>query len=484
MSAASQETNAKVGSVGGTRASDPVPRPSPPPAPPRPSPAPPRPYAFPRFERRTLPNGLSLVVAPVSKLPVVSVLAVVEAGADADPEGKEGVAQLTARALVEGTTDLDGAALTDRLERLGTALDASADWDAAVVRMTVLAPRLGEALALMGEVLAAPAFPEREVERLKAERLADLLQLRTEPRGLADEMFDRFVYAPDARYGRPDGGSEASVAALTRDDVAHFYAARYRAGGTTLVIAGDVSADEAERLATDSLGRWAGARPAPAPAADAPARGGRRVHVVAKEDAPQSELRVGHVGLPRSHPDFFAVTVMNALLGGLFSSRINLNLREAHAYTYGAHSGFDWRRGAGPLAVSTAVASDVTAAALRETLLEIDRMRADPVSEGELSLATSYLDGVFPIRYETAAAIAAALANMHIYGLGADYYDRYRERVRAVTLDDVQRAARQYLDPERLQVVVVGDPTAVRAPLEALGVGPVAVYDAQGNPAA
>jgi zinc protease len=453
-------------------------------APPRPAAAPPRPYAFPRFERRTLANGLTLVVAPVRKLPVVSVLAVVEAGADTDPAGKEGLAQLTARALVEGTADLDGAALTDRLERLGTALDASADWDAAVARMTVLTERLGEALALMGRVLTAPAFPEREVERLKAERLADLLQLRTEPRGLADEMFDRFVYVPEARYARPDGGSEASVRAITRDDVARFYAARYRAGATTLVVAGDVTADDAERLVADSLGAWEGARPEPAPGADRPAPGGRRVHVVAKEDAPQSELRVGHVGLPRTHPDFFAVTVMNALLGGLFSSRINLNLREAHAYTYGAHSGFDWRRGAGPFAVSTAVASDVTAPALRETLLEIDRMRAEPVSEAELSLATSYLDGVFPIRYETTAAIAAALANLHIYGLGADYFDRYRERVRAVTAADVHRAAREHLHPERLQVVVVGDPAAVRAPLEALGVGPVSVYDAEGAPLA
>ena len=460
---------------GSARTSDPVPRPSP---------APPRPYAFPRFERRVLPNGLALVVAPVRKLPVVSVLAVVEAGADADPEGKEGLAQLTARALVEGTADLDGAALTDRLERLGTALDASADWDAAVARMTVLSSRLGEALALMGQVLAAPAFPEREVERLKAERLADLLQLRTEPRGLADEMFDRFVYAADARYARPDGGSEASVRGITRDDVARFYAARYRAGATTLVIAGDVSMDDAARLVGDSLGHWAGAAPPRPAAADRAQATGRRVHVIAKAEAPQSELRVGHVGLPRAHPDFFPAMVMNAILGGLFSSRINLNLREAHAYTYGAYSGFDWRRGAGPFAVSTAVASDVTAAALGETLKEIDGMRAAPVTEAELSLATSYLDGVFPIRYETTAAIAAALANLHIYGLGADYFDRYRERVRRVTAAEVHEAAQRHLHPERLQVVVVGDPAAVRAPLEALGVGPVAVYDAEGRPAA
>jgi zinc protease len=447
----------------------------------RPAPAAPRPYRFPRFERRTLPNGLRLIVAPVRKLPVVSVLAVVDAGATADPAGREGLAMLTARALTEGTASLDAVALTDRVERLGTAVDAGADWDAAVVSLTALTHRLEEAFALFAEVLTRPAFPEREVERLKAERLAELLQLRAEPRGLADEMFARFTYAASSRYARPDGGDEASVAALARDDVAAFHAARYRPGATTVVVAGDVSADDAERLAAAALGAWSGEPPARPAVDDAPATRERRVHVVVKEDAPQSELRLGHVGVSRRHPDYFPVTVMNAILGGLFNSRVNMNLRERHAYTYGAHSGFDWRVAAGPFGVSTAVKSDVTDAATREVLHEIDRMRAEPVAPDELSLATSYLDGVFPIRYETTSALAGALANLVIYGLPEDYFDTYRDRVRAVTAEQVLDAARRHLRPDELQVVVVGDPAAVRAPLEALGAGPVTVYDARGN---
>jgi zinc protease len=200
--------------------------------------------------------------------------------------------------------------------------------------------------------------------------------------------------------------------------------------------------------------------------------------IVAKADAPQSELRVGHVGLPRAHPDFYNVVVMNALLGGLFSSRINLNLREVHAYTYGAHSEFDWRRGSGPFVVSTAVKSDVTGAAAREILHEIERMRAEPPSADELSLATSYLDGVFPIRYETTAAIAAALASLVLYGLPADYYDTYRDRIRGVTREDVHEAARAHLQPGALQLVVVGDPGVVREPLRALALGRVEVVEA------
>jgi zinc protease len=178
------------------------------------------------------------------------------------------------------------------------------------------------------------------------------------------------------------------------------------------------------------------------------------------------------------------VTVMNAILGGLFSSRINLNLREAHGYTYGAHSTYEWRRWAGPFSIDAAVARDVTAPAVREVLAEVDRMRADLVSTSELSLATSYLDGVFPIRYETTAAIANALASLVIYGLSADYYDSYRANVRAVSRDDVLAAARAHVHPERLQLVVVGDPSAVRGPLEELGFGSVIVTDDRGEPIA
>ena len=343
---------------------------------PRPAPGPPRAYHFPAFERRTLRNGLRLVVAPVHKLPVVTLLAVVDAGAVCDPAGQEGVALLAARLLGEGTAALGGDEIVERFEQLGTSFDASAGWDSVAASLTVLRSKLEPALELMGQVLLAPSFPEREVERLKAERVAEILQGRAEPRGLADELFEQLLYAPESRFARPDGGSEASVSSLTRESVQAFYTARYRPGATTLIVAGDVTAGEAERLAERVFGWWAGGTPGRVAAAATPARTTRAVHLVAKEDAPQSELRIGHVGLPRQHPDYFPVTVMNAVLGGLFSSRINLNLREEHAYTYGAHSGFEWRRAAGPFVVDAAVKSDVTDAAAREVLKEIDRIRA------------------------------------------------------------------------------------------------------------
>ncbi len=456
-----------AGRLAGTDAGAPAPLP-------RPEPGPPRPYQFPAFERTTLENGLGVIVAPVRTFPMVTVMLVCDAGASAEPvgTGREGVANITARALLEGTKRR-GSDVTELFERLGTSIGAGADWDVASVAMTTLTPRLEDAMELFGEVILEPSFPERELERLRAERLSDILQLTAEPRGLANEMFSRVLYEPRSRYARPEDGSASSVRSITREDVESFYAARYQPSVSTLVVVGDVSVDDGVKLARRMLGGWSGRASESPPVQAAPARTSRAVHLVPKPDAPQSEIRMGHVGLPRSHPDYFPVLVMNSVLGGLFSSRINLNLREVHAYTYGAFSGYAWRRGAGPFVVSTAVKSDVTAESAREILLEMERMRTDTISEDELSLATSYLGGVFPIRYETTDAIARALSAMVAYRLPPDYFDSYRDRVRAVTKVDVLQAADRHLHPEELQLLVVGDPAVVRSPLEELGFGPV-----------
>lgn len=437
---------------------------------PRPIPGATREYHFPRFERATLANGLRFIVAPIHRLPIVTVLAVVDAGALWDAAGREGTAPLTARLLLEGAGELDGAELTERFEQLGATIESGADWDAAVISMTVTAQRLDPAMDLFATVLRKPLFRQREIERLKAERLAEILQVRSEPRGLADEAFETAVYDRTSRYSTSLGGSESSVAAIDAAGIRDLYAARYSPATTTLIITGDVEVSRATKLAEGRFGDWRGAAASRAPRADKPARESRATHHVVRPDSPQSELRIGHVGVPRTHPEYFHLVVMNAILGGLFNSRINLNLREAHAYTYGAFSAFDWRRDAGPLVVSTAVRTDVTAQAISEVVKEIDRMREQPVAEQELTLATSYLDGVFPIRYETTAAVAGALANQVIFGLPDDYFDTYRANIRRVTVESVQRVAREHLHPDRLQAVVVGDPT-VAEKLRALDFG-------------
>ena len=449
-------------------------------APPRPRGGIPRPYTFPHFETRILSNGLRLVVAPVHSYPVVTVLAVIEAGATRDPIGQEGLAQLATRALAEGTATMDALQLAERLESLGTTLDTGADWDSAIVQLTSLSSRVGDAFAVLSEVLRTPSFPESELERLRAERVADLAQLRSEPRGLADVYFSRFLYNEESRFARLAGGDEVSVQQLQRDNITNFHSEFFRPNATALMVVGDITLEAALKYAQENFGDWSGEAPAVKEPVDRARYTDARIHVVAKADAPQSELRIGHVAVPREHPDYFPLVVMNAILGGLFSSRLNLNLREAHAYTYGAHSAFDWRRAASPFEVSTAVETAVTADAVREALSEITRMRAEPVTESELSLATSYLDGVFPIRFETTAAVAGGLANVEIFRLASNYFDTYRDKVRAVTSADVLRVAQKHLDPTRLQIIVVGDPAQIVEPLKALDFGSIIVH----NPAA
>jgi zinc protease len=443
----------------------------------RPKAGPPRSYRFPEFTDERLPTGIRLVTAEVSKLPVVTLLVLIDAGSTNDPVGKEGVAALTAGLLLEGTAELSGTEISEKFERLGTSVDSGADWDSAVVKLTALSDRLDDAAALLGRILSEPAFPEREVERLKAERLAEILQLETEPRGLADEKFSEFLYSPDSRYSKPDDGSAQTVSSITRADVERFFRANYRTSSVTVILVGDISAESARELVARAFNSWTPGVAEGQPLIATSRTNRKCVHIVNKRDAPQSELRVGHVGLPRKVPDFFPTLVMNAVLGGLFGSRINLNLREAHGYTYGANSYYDWRRGPGPFVVSTAVQSDVTSPALREIMLEIDRIRAQKISDEELSLARDYLDGVFPIRYETTAAIASALATLVVYDLPTDYYDTYRANIRAVSADAVLRAAQTHLHPDLLQTVVVGDAQAIREAVAGLDLGELRVHE-------
>lgn len=452
-------------------------------APARPAPGRPRAFQFPAVERVTLANGLTLAVARMPRLPIVTVLALVEAGAGCDPPGREGVAALAARALPEGTAALDGAALVERFEALGTSLDTAADWDAAQARFTVMPERLGEAFALFAEVVRAPVYPERDVLRRRDERVAELEQRLTEPRGLADQRFAGFLYASTSRFARSVGGTLATVPRIGVPEVRAFHAERWRPGATTLFFVGDVTTAHARALAEAHLGDWQGTAPATAPVEARAASEARRLVIVEKAEAPQSELRVGHVGVARLHPDHFAIVVMNAILGGLFSSRINLNLRERHAFTYGASSGFDWRRAAGPFVVSTAVKSEVTDRAVAEILGEIDAMRAAPPSASEVALATDYLAGVFPIRYESTDAVAGALAMATTFRLPDDWFTTYRARIQAITPAAVHAAAQAHLDPRRLLVLAVGDPSLIRAPLEGLGLGAATAVAATYDPA-
>jgi zinc protease len=450
--------------------------------PPRPQPGTPRPYHFPAVHRHTLPNGVTVVVVPMPRLPIVTAMVYVDAGANADPVGEEGLALLTASSLTEGIVGCEGTQLVERFEQLGTVASVWADWEGSYARLTVLKEKVAPALELLAEVLRAPTFPVREVERLRDQRLAGLAQQLAEPRGLADERFDAFLYAPTMRYARPVRGTQETVPRLTREGVAAFHARHYGPATTMLVLVGDLTPETGVQLATTAFGGWSHAAARGPAVHDMAAASERRIVLVEKPDAPQTELRVGHVGVPRLHPDYLAIVVMNGLLGGFFSSRINLNLREKHAFTYGASSSFEWRRAAGPFTVGTAVKTEVTGRALEEILKEIDAMRAAPPSASELALAADYLAGVFPLRFESTAAVAGTVAMAESLGVPEDFYSTYRERVRALTADEVYAAARTHLHPDRLLVLAVGDTTAVAPMLDGMGIGPVTRVAAEFDP--
>jgi len=442
----------------------------------RPVPGEPRPYEFPDTVRATLANGLRVIVTPMPQRELAAASLALRAGAADEADAVGGATVLAARGLTEGTEVRDAIALTEAAERLGASIHAEAGWDATSAGLDVPVSRLAPALDLLAEVVRRPSFPEAEIDRLRDERLTDLLQARADPRRRADEAYVSSIYAPSSPYHRPAGGAAPTVEVLTPVELRAVHDAAYVPSRAALVVAGDVDPDEVLRVAEALFGDWGGPDESePRPIDDTSAVTSRFVRVVHRSGAVQSEIRIGHPGLRRLHPDYHAVAVMSAILGGLFNSRLNMNLREEKGYTYGASAGFDLRRARGPFTARAAVNTEVTVPALHEFLVELDRIREAPVTDAELKAARDYLVGVFPLRFETPGPVAGSLAGLFVHRLPDDELERYRGSIEAVTAADVQRVAREHIRPEAAAVVLVGDHDAFGEALEAAAIGPVEV---------
>ena len=441
----------------------------------RPVPGVPRRYEFPETFRAELANGLRVVVTPMAGRELVAATLAFRSGAADEPDEVAGASVLAARGLTEGTEVRDAIALTEAFERLGASMHAEAGWDAVSAGLDVPASRLEPALELLAEVVRRPSYPASEVERLRDERLNDLIQAKADPRRRAEEAFVSSIYAATSPYRRPSGGTAETVARLTPAELRSVHSGAYGPAGAALVVVGDVDPDAVVAMAGRLFGDWAGGR-ASVPAPDASSAVGERfVRVVHRPGSVQSEIRIGHPGLPRRHPDYHAVAVMSMVLGGLFNSRLMANLREAKGYTYGAHAGFDLRRGAGPFSARAAVNTEVTLPAIRELLAELERIREAPIGQDELAAAQNYLVGVFPLRFETPGPVAGSLAGLFVHDLPDDELARYRPAIEAVTADEVLRVAREHVHPERCAIVLVGDHGQFGADLEASGIAPVDV---------
>ncbi len=434
-----------------------------------------RPFRLPDVDADSLPNGLQLRSMSWGQVPLASACLVLNAGETEAPLGREGVAVLTGDALQGGTEYRTGAELAELLEGLGSGLRVSTAWDAASVTFTCIAERIDKVLSLLSEVIRAPSFPPQEVERVRQQRLAAIRQRGMDPADLAYDELSRRIFEPEHPYHRPVAGDESSVASIDRTDLEAFASERYAPVRAGLVVVGDLAPDQVLELAQAHLGQW---ETPEAPDAEVPTPNppsSRSLVIVHRPGAVQSELRIGHPVPARGHPDEIPLRVSNAVLGGAFTSRLNLSLREEHGFTYGARSTLAFRKNGGAFTIGAAVQTEVTAPALREALAVFDAFAETGPSPEELERARDYLAGVFPLRMETTAQLAARLAEVIIFDLPDDYHHTYRDRIRAVDVESARVVVREHFRPERAAVIVVGDADRIGVELEALELGPVEV---------
>jgi zinc protease len=448
----------------------------------------PRPVRLPVVRSFRLRNGLEVALVEKHELPLVSMRMMVRAGGGADPNGLDGLASLTAEMLDEGAGGRTALALGEQLDQLAADLDTEALYETSDVDLSLLKAALKPGLTLFADVLLRPRFAPSEFQRVRRERLADLAQRRTDPEEVAGLVFRRAVYGDRHPYGRPLEGYPATVRRLSPQAVRQFHQRHFRPQNAILVVAGDLTLTELRPLVEHAFGGW---RPTPAAAGAARATGpattlSSRVPshsslvLVPFPGAPQSALRIGHPGPSRSTPAFTALEALNTIFGGTFTSRLNLNLRERHGYTYGAGSGFVWQRGPGPFRIGASVFRDRTTEAVSETLREWRRIREEAVTEEELRKAKATLREQTVRDLATNDAIVGLLSRLRALALPLDEPARQLSRLGSLTAADLRSAARTYLHPDRATVVIVGDPSVARA-LAPLRLGPPELRDTEGG---
>jgi len=442
---------------------------------------PPPKVSLPPIVTRQLANGLKLMIVEQHELPLADFILVVGRGGTVDPASKEGVANLTASMLTEGTTNRTSLQIADQIAFLGIGLGSNSSWDASTVSLHTPTAQLDSSLALFSDVVLRPAFPDQDFQRVKKTRLTNLIQLKDRPTAIADQAYASILYGSNHPYGHSLIGTEASITGMSTADLRSFYNSNFVPNNSTLIIVGDVTPAQIEKKIDALFSGWKQATVAPYSFGDAPKAGATTVYLIDKPGAAQSSFRIGSVGVPRSTKDYFALNVLNTILGGSFTSRLNQNLREKHGYTYGARSRFDMRQSAGPFTASAEIVAAKTDSGLVEFMNELNAIR-DTVPSAELRKAKRYLQLGMPGDFETTQQIAQQLVPVALYGLPLNYYNNYVTNIEGVTQADVQRVARQYINPSNLAIVIVGDRKSIEAGLKAVNAGPISIRDFFGQP--
>ena len=444
-----------------------------------PTPAAARALALPVPTSFTLANGLTVLLNDRAGLPVVSAELVLKSGSGTNPAGKPGLANFTAAMIDEGTATRSSLQIANEAAQFGGTLTTGSGVDSTQASVTALSRTFPQMLTLLSDVVRHPSFPADEMERQRASRLAQLAQQKENVNAIASAVTAAALYGASHPYGSTELGTEASVNAVTVDDLRAFWTRNYVPNNAALVVSGRISETELRPLVEKAFGDWQRGTP-DVPAAVAPSTTRASIVLVDKPGSPQTQLRGVSIAASRVTPDFEAMVVANDILGGLFTSRINLNLREAHGYTYGANSQFVFRRSPGFFVVATGVRTDVTAPALSEIVKELGRIR-DGVTGEELTLARDAEVRSLPSEFETSSNVTTTSANLFLFALPLDHYAKAQARYAALTAEQVNAAVRKYIAPDKTLFIVVGDRAKIGAELEKLNLGPIEVWNADGT---
>ena len=435
-------------------------------------------FRFPEIRRRTLANGLRVWTVEHHAVPLVSFLALLPVGASADPPDRPGLAAVTSDMLDEGCGDLDALELNDALGRIGAHLDSEIGSDATILTVSSLVRFADRATSLLADMVIRPRLEAPDFERVRELRLNRLVQLRDLAPALADRAFAQLLYA-NHPYGHLPIGTEASLRSMALQEVTGFHQTAFSPSRMTIVAVGDATHAALGDFVESAFGGWTAPAAAPTPSDAAlslvPLSSPTRIAFLHRTAAAQSELRIGHVSVPRRTPDYHALLVLNMVLGGQFVSRINMNLREDKGYTYGARTSFDFRRGPGPFVLQASVQSEVTVDAAIEALGELHAIRGQrPVTREELETGRAALTRGYPRNFETAEQVSRGAAQLALYDLPDDYFSTFMPRILAVDEATATRVAAEYIDPDRLLTVIVGDRDKVGPSLSRLNLGEVA----------
>ena len=437
----------------------------------------------PAWTKSSLPNGVDLIVSEKHDLPLVSFSITFLGGANQfEPPDRTGLASITASMLSEGTKTRDGEALSNALQLLGTSVSTSVGAESGSIGFVSTAAKFAPTLDIVADMLLNPVFPADALERLRAQRLVALTQARAQPGAIAGRVFPKVLYGTRHPYGRV--ATEASIKALTREEILRFHGNYFQPGRALITVVGDVTSAAAKTTVEKALAGWARAGSRPAfDYPDLPPRQKTTIYLVDREGAAQSTFAIGHPGPARNTPDYFALQVMNTMLGGMFQSRLNANIREEKGYSYGVSSFFAYGKGPGAFRSGGDIVGDKTDAALVEFMKELRGIvGARPVTDEELQTAKDSLIQRLPATFASVSAINGALTALWSQGLPDDYYQQYTKAIAAVSKEDVLRVAKQYIDVDNLAIVIVGDRAKIEAPLKATNIAPIAYLDIEGDP--